>query len=132
MIRLSSIKDDLAKQREGDWVTFRGNWPEPVQFKVRSTESPAFKMAFEKLLVALRQKHGDEPTPPDELQSKLGALYAEHLLLDWQGLDEPYTPELALQVLTDPAYREVTNAIHWCATRVGQAKIQLIEAAAKN
>lgn len=131
-VKLKSLAVDLKKEAEGDWVPFLP-W-KGVRFMVRSTETPEFTAARDKLLRDLakqRQATGLE-IPPAEIDKKLGELYAEHILLNWEGLDEPFTPELALEVLTDPAYREVFKAVQDCANRVGRAELEFVETETKN
>ena len=129
-VKLSSVAVDLTKEREGDWVPFP-EWP-GVEFKVRSVESPSFKEARDGLLRRMAKRHGDKPIPQDELTKSLGSLYAKELLLDWRGFDTPYDAGEAEAMLSDPAYRNVANAVAWCAARVGAIDVEYVEDAAKN
>lgn len=130
MLKLESVKTDIRKEREGDWIDFP-DWP-GVSFQVKSVESPDFKMARDMLLRKLARKHKGKPIPTDELQIEVGKLYSKHILLGWKGLDVSYSDDAASDVLTDPAYRKVFAAIEWCATQVGENDADFVEDAAKN
>lgn len=131
-VKLKSLAVDLKKEAEGDWVPYLP-W-KGVRFRVRSTEIPEFKSAQEKLLrdMAKRRQSTGADIPIDEISTKIGALYVKHILTDWDGLDEAFSPELAEEVLTDPAYRDVLRAVEDCASRVGKAEVEFVETEAKN
>lgn len=63
---------------------------------------------------------------------ELGRVYADHILLEWEGFDVPYTPEAARETLTDPAFRALVNHVDYAADRVSQLEIEFTEQAAKN
>lgn len=130
MLKLESVKSDLKAEREGAWVPCP-EW-EGVSFKVRSIEAPEFTMARDALLRRLSKKHKGDPIPPDDLTREIGIVYAKHILLGWKGLDKEYSEALALEVLTDPAYRQVAKAIEDCSVKVGKSDAQFVEASAKN
>lgn len=130
MLKLTSIKSDLKAERDGAWVPYP-EWP-GVSFKVRSIEAPDFMLARDALLRRLTKKYKGDPIPPDDLTTEIGTLYAKHILLDWSGIDEPYSPERALEVFKDPAYRQVTKAIEDCSTKVGKSDAEFLEESVKN
>jgi hypothetical protein len=130
MLELKSLKNDLKAEREGAWVPCP-EW-EGVSFKVRSIEAPEFTLARDALLRRLSKKHKGDPIPPDDLTKEIGTLYARHILLEWTGMDEVYSDDRALEVLTDPAYRQVAKAIEDCSIKVGKSDAQFIEASVKN
>lgn len=131
-IKLKSLAVDLKKESDGDWVPFLP-WKD-VKFHVRSTSYPQFKTAQERLLryLAKKRQNSGQDVPADEISARLGKIFADHILLGWEGLDEPYNEAVAEQVLTDPAYRDVLRAVEECAARVGQADIEFVESEAKN
>lgn len=134
-IRLSSLKADLVREREGDWVEVP-DW-EGVAFRVRSTETPAFREARDGLLRRL-QAMGRGRIDHDELSAQLGRLYARHLLTGWRGICDDdgrpidYSPERAEALLGDPAYRLLAEAVLAAAQRLGHVEVQFVEEAAKN
>jgi len=130
MLKLKSVKTDLKAEREGDWVDYP-EWP-GVRFKVKSLQCPEFVEARGRLMRKLAKKYKGDPIPLDETTKELGTLVANIILLGWDGLDEPYTPERASEVLTDPSYRKVADAVQFCANIVGDNDEEFVEAAAKN
>lgn len=129
-VKFSSITVDLEKERNGDWVSYP-EWP-GAEFNVNSVESPAFKEARDKLMRRLARRYGDKPIPSDGLTKDLGDLYAKHLLNGWKGFDMAYSADAAREALCDPAYRLLTEAVLWCAQRVGRAQVEFLEEAAGN
>jgi len=129
-VKLSSLRADEALERNGDWKDAIGI--PGVSFKVRSINYPPYTIARDFLMQRLRRKAGGKPIKQDVLLPELGRLYAEHILLDWKGFDEAYTPELAMKTLTDPQYRELVSAIESLASQVGESEIEFIEDTIKN
>ena len=130
MLKLDSIKADLDKERNGDWVDYP-DWAD-VSFKVKSIEAPDFRAAHSALLNRMARKYKNKTPPQDEIQQEVGKLYHTHILMDWKGLDVAYTADMAKEVLIDPSYRKVFAAIHFCATQVGESDAEFVEDAAKN
>lgn len=130
VLKLDSLKTDIQKERTGDWIDFP-DWP-GVAFQVKSIEDPSFRIARDMLIRKLSRKHRGKPIPPDEFQAETGALFHKHILLGWRGLDTEFSDEIALEVLTDPAYRKVFAAVDWCANQVGDSEAEFVEDAAKN
>lgn len=132
-LKLRSLRADIDKRRGGDWQDYQGELPVKVRMKVRGLDFPEFTTAREEALRALRSRHGAAVIPPDELTKVMGELYAEHILLDWEGFDEPYSPVVAREILSDPGYADtVTSIMIWCATKVGAARAETIEVAKGN
>jgi hypothetical protein len=129
-VKLASLRADSALERAGDWVDAMSI--PGVSFKVRSINYPPYTVARDMLFQRLRRKYGAKPTPQDVMTSELGKLYAQHILLDWKGFDEPYSAENAMQVLSDPEFRDVISAVELAAGGVGQAEIEFVEETAKN
>lgn len=127
---LSSLKADLEKEERGDWMPSL-NIP-GVSFKVSSLHVPGFQRAQELLTMRLARKYKGEPVPAAVRAKELGRLYAEHILHDWQGLDEEYSKERALEVLSDPSYRQLTAEVLACAARMGEVDIEYTEGEEKN
>lgn len=129
-IKLSSLKANLEREEVGDWVEYP-DWP-GVAFKVSSLHTPAYETARDLLLSRLARIHKLKPIPRAERTEEFGRLYAKHILHGWRGLDVDYSPERAIEVLCDPAYREVVTAIEWCAAKVAEIQVEFLEDAAKN
>lgn len=129
-VKLTSLAADVDLETKGDWQdcpTIPG-----VRLNVRSINYPAYTIARDQLIQRLRRQAGGKPIPQDKTIVEIGRLYAQHLLLGWEGFDEPYTPARALEILTDASYREVITAVESAAGGVGQAQIEFIDDAIKN
>ncbi len=128
---LSSLKTNLQKEREGDWIPAPDVAPD-VKFHVRSVNYPAYTVARDEALQKLSKKYDGERIPDDVLAKENGELLATYLLLGWAGLDEEYSPDLALEVLTDESHRAMRNGVLLAATKVGRHEVEFIGTAAKN
>ncbi|WBU27590.1 hypothetical protein OOZ54_12885 [Rhodopseudomonas palustris] len=138
---LNSLKSDIDKEREGDWQESPEIGP-GVAFKVRSTNYPAYAVARDAASARLARKypnaslaadHNDYEPVPEEIMAEVnGELIAEHLLLEWRGLDIPYSPDAALSALTDIAFRALRSAVTMAATRVGRYEVKFVEDTEKN
>ena len=129
-IKLSSLKADLAREASGDWVEFP-DWP-GVEFNVSSLLLPAYRIERDLMAQRLARRHKGKPVPPNEMTTELGKLYAKHILHGWRGLDEPYSPERASEILADPEYRNVVAAIEYCAAKVSEVDVEFVEEQEKN
>lgn len=128
-IKLSSLKSDLELEEKGEWQDYP-DWP-GVRFEVSSINKPAYVVERDLMMQRLARKHGRK-VPPNVLTVEFGRLYHKHLLHNWDGLDEAYTPELAGQIMTNPEYREVIKAVEYCAGQVGRVDAEFLEEAGKN
>lgn len=131
VVRLESLKADLQKEREGDWIKAVDINP-GLRWFVRSTNYPAFRIARDAEMKKLGEKYGGDQIPDDVNAEVMGKLAVEHLLLGWDGMDVEYTPETAAEILTDESYRKVRYSIYLAASRVGTSEVQFVEDTAKN
>lgn len=129
-IKLESIKADLKRENEGDWVDIP-DLP-GVRLRVRSHNYGPYKIALSKSLQRLVRRHGREQIPDDVALMAGGSVYADHILLDWEGFDEPYTPETARAVLMNPAYRELQAHVRYAAAEIAKIEAQFVEDASGN
>lgn len=102
-----------------------------VSFLVRPVDFPAFAIAREHHMQRLKRVHGNF-IPPAASSAVLGQIVAEHLLLDWRGFDDPYSRDRAADLLSDPTYSELLAGVFECSRAVATAKIEYVEAVAKN
>jgi hypothetical protein len=89
---------------------------------------PEYQTARQLMFQRLGKTYKNQPVPSDVLTVELGTLYAQHLLHDWKGFDEDYSPETALRTLTDPEHRLVVSAVEWCAAKVSEVDIEFAAA----
>lgn len=128
-IKLDSIKRDLRRETDGEWQTVP-EW-DGVKLLVRSLNCVDYRNARDILMSKMTRRLNRIPTGP-ELDAELPKLYARFLLRGWEGFDQPYSPELAMTMLTNPEFGELADKVVQCAARVGQVDVEFIEAAAKN
>lgn len=134
-LKISSIAADLAKEQEGDWVDI-AEWP-GVRLKVRSINSKDFQNAREQRQSKLIKDLGRLPYE-SESAPHLAKLVASFILLGWEGIvgadDQPieYTPQVATELLSDPAMRELVKQTIWAAGRVGSKDAEFTTAVVKN
>lgn len=129
-VKLASLAADLAKEREGDWVSAPDIAP-GIQFHVRSTFYPPFCTARDQGREKLNRKF-PEGIPEEDNAKFLGTLAIQYLLLDWSGFDQPFSADVASEILTDEAYRKVRWSVYLAASRVGQRELEFVEEAEKN
>lgn len=129
-VKLSSLKADLDRELKGDWVSFPDL--DGVRFNVSSIMTPAYTIARDLAFQKLARKYGKKPVPANVRMRVIGKLFCEHLLHDWDGLDEKYSPEKALETLTDPAYRVLVGAVEWCASALSDVQVEFVEDDEKN
>jgi hypothetical protein len=129
-IKLASLKVDLEREETGDWIEFP-EWP-GVDFNVSSIHKPAYVLARDVLLQRLARQHKGKPVPVTVTSPQIGKLYATHLLHGWRGLDVEYSPETALETLSDPAFRAIVNAVEYCAGQVSAIDAEYMDDAEGN
>jgi len=130
-VKLNSLRADTRRENDGDWVEIP-DLP-GVALKVRGFAYGPFQNAKSQAEAKWARRSGGRDTVPyDEVFKTNGRLYAQYLLLDWKGFDEPYDLELAQQILADPAYRELHDHIRYATNRVSQVDAEFVEDAAGN
>lgn len=129
-VKLSSLRADLEREAKGDWEPYP-DWP-GVEFNVSSLHLPAYTTARDLLFQRLARTYKKNPVPKDVMVIELGKLYHKHILHGWRGFDVEYSPEAALEHLTNPEYRNVVAAIEYCAAKVSEVDIEFVEDAEKN
>jgi len=128
-IKLASVKVDLAQEAAGTWVDYP-DFP-GVSFLVSSTDLPAYKTARSAVLTRYARKHGGALLL-DDTAPELTPLYAKHLLHGWRGFDVEYSPAVAAETLSDPAFRAVAAAVLWCAGSVADVNAEFTADMGKN
>jgi hypothetical protein len=130
-VKLSSLKADLKRENDGDWVPY-SELGSDVAFKVRALSYGPYQTKRDREQKRLTIRYPDGQYPQEESDRIDGQLLAEDILLDWRGFDVPYSPDTALDTLSDPAYREVRFGVKTCAIRIANIKIEFVENAVKN
>jgi hypothetical protein len=134
-LKLSSLKKSRKLLEAGDWITYYG-WADQAgkkpRFKVSALSSDAYQAVLVKSSTELALKYKGEPIPPDVAHRIDGELLAEHILHDWDGLDEPYSKDRAEELLTDRDYEALFHAVSWCAKKISDLNLEFVEDAEKN
>ena len=116
-MKRSSLKLDLDAVDNGKWV---GDIPdlEGVRFRVRGTEYLPYQKAMRNAMMTTgRRQRLQQTVDMDKFTAVQGRLVSEHLLLDWDGIEDddgaafPCTKEAALEAMTDRAYRPLQRGV---------------------
>jgi len=135
-MKITDVKVDVDKENAGDWVQ-SPQFPE-LWVKVRSIHNADFRRAMQEETRKTRRKYGKQPVPVDVEEKVMGRAIVDHILLDIQGLedenDDPieYDREFGLKIMTDPAYRNLSDLVVWAANIVGEQMSDEIEEDVKN
>jgi hypothetical protein len=135
-LKLSSLKNERKRIEAGDFETYpfwqTPDGKKPIRFNVSGLSSQAYKRAAEDLAKELALKYKGDPIPEEIMHVKNGELFAEHILHEWDGLDEAYSPELALKLLTDRDYEALNEAVVWCARKRDSVTVEFVADTEKN
>ncbi|MGY5812004.1 hypothetical protein ACXHXG_30430 [Rhizobium sp. LEGMi198b] len=130
VVKLASLKANLEREAKGDRIEYP-DWP-GVFFHVSSTRSEPFVTQRDLFLKQMAARNKPVTPGDPEMARGIGRLYCEHILHGWEGLDVEYSPEVALETLTDVAYRDVLSAVDWCAGKLSQIQVEFVDKTAKN
>lgn len=135
-MKLEDIAVDLEREEKGDWIDIP-DLP-GVSLKVRSLFNKDYQNAQQLAARKLARRYGKQPIPPNIQTRAYARLLAENVLLDWAGItdedgnDVDYTPEFGRDVLSDPKYRKIADAVTWAASIVGEQDSEDLEEDGKN
>lgn len=136
-MKLADIKINAAAIETGRWVSVDHVLP-GVKFKVRGIGNADYRRLKDKLIGEIPRAErvkGVDPAALDKINAKL---LIETVLIDWSGIegddDAPlaFSKEKAAELLADPNYAVLRNAVEWAAGVVGEDDLAESEAAAKN
>ncbi|MBS7542528.1 hypothetical protein [Ancylobacter oerskovii] len=123
-MKLSAIKVNTKAIEAGKWV---GDIPEmgDLRLKVRGIGNSDFNRRYDELVQAIpRAERPNNRLTPDAQRKLTAQLYAETILLDWEGLTDDdgapvaFSMEFAEQVLADPEMRDFVFAVRYAAQQV--------------
>jgi hypothetical protein len=130
MLKLESIKVDLAAERDGQFIAIP-EW-EGVKLGVRSLEIPAYKIALDQLVQRYARRYKGKPVPPDIRDADVGDLLATHILFGWEGITPEYSANYAKEFLSGSSGRELAKQVLWAAGQVAAVDAEFTEEAVKN
>lgn len=124
-MKLANMKVDHKVSAEGEWIK---NIPDmdDLELLVRGQSCPQARVLRAKLLRALPANVRNNPDglPPEVVDEIEAKICAEALLLGWRNLDDtPYTIEKALELLNDPDFVTLRDAVGWASSRVGRQAV---------
>lgn len=121
--------EDLSKidtlVQDGGWVGNLRNLP-GVRLKVRGEMNTDYQRRAAELYAEVPEQERARPEAVERIET---ALLHETVLIDWNGIEEPFTPENALQALQSPVFR---RAVQIASRAVGEIGAASLEADAKN
>lgn len=123
-MKFSDMRKGYAGMNAGVWVGDIG-LPlfDGIQLKVRRLWNPDYIALYEKLM-------GEPDAVEADVVTKC---LLDTCLVDWSGVDDPYTPEAARTNMEDPEFGTVfRGAVLWSANKVAAQMKEQIEADAKN
>jgi len=115
-MKLNVPKIDMDLASEGKWFKFN----DEISFKVARDGNPQHKRAIQNKFKAI-QKHRDRGEV-DRIERINNELIARCVLRDWKGLEEEgvgaihYSYEIALAIISDPAYQGIKEFIIECSS----------------
>jgi len=130
VLKLASVKIDPVKEKDGVWedsVDIPG-----VKLRVRPFDNSDYQKARMTEGQKLIASGASDDLSDEELARLRGKLIAEHILLDWKGFDREYTKELAREVLCDPDFRKLCDAIESASLKASELAFEQVEEVAKN
>jgi hypothetical protein len=130
-IKLKSLRNDVAKEREGEWVPSRA-FP-GAEFLVKSTNCPEYVASRQEEMRRIQEMYRDKAKlDQDQVHIDEAKSVCRHLLRGWKGFDTEYSEDIALAELMDIGQAPLVNDILDCASRVGRYKIAFVEDDLKN
>lgn len=127
----SPIKlNSLLSGEDAEWVEI--DEVPGAKLHVRPIDYPPYTKARQVLIQRWVRAYKKEPIPEKVQVPALGALYAEHLLLGWEGFDVPYSPEAAESRLSDWAWRKFVRIVEAAAASLTVVNAETVEDAGKN
>lgn len=134
---LNDLSVNVTAIEQGDWVD---NIPDmgKLRLKVRGIGNSDYKRLQTRLIAAIPQadkmRGQVDPVVSEGIQTEC---LIETVLLDWNGLTAggqpvPYSKEKAKELLTNPSYAPLRNAVAWAASIIAVDRAARTEDVAKN
>jgi len=109
-MKLSELKVNVKQINDGVWKDVPGD-DDGMRMLVRGTRSKAYTKAYDRMLAKFGRMYGrNQERFTAALKDIEPKLLAEHCLLGWEkfydeaGAEVPFTPELAMSLMTDENY----------------------------
>lgn len=106
--KLSIPSNDLALEKSGVWEPWEG-----AEYLIARGDTPAMAAIARQMADDKRERLKRAKLTEEEAQAVRIEWIARHVLRDWRGVKNietgelvPYTPELGIELLSNPEYRD--------------------------
>jgi hypothetical protein len=128
-LKVKDIEDRTSRVEGGGWVKNLPNLP-GVSVKVKGSNNSEYRRRLGELVGELS---AEERKDKDRLKEIDDILLAETVLVDWDGIDDlEYSPEAALELLTNPKLALFREGVIFAANVVGHEGRETLEDDVKN
>lgn len=131
VMKLRSIKATKADEdKKGQWID---SLELPgVRFKVSSLHLPEYQTALNQLEQEWQSTYRAKGPPAEVRTLGIARLLRIFILHDWDGFDEPYSPDLAAEMTSTYEDRPLIAAIQNAAAIAGMTKYEFVKDERKN
>jgi hypothetical protein len=122
------IRETNSKIEQGAWIK---NLPDLPGVEVRVRGIP--NSEYSKFVAKIRGNYSQHELADESVQEQIFVqALAECVLIDWKGIDDPFSKETALDYLTDPTMAVFRRAIDWATGQVTRTSYNGLDADLKN
>lgn len=113
-MKLSDIAIDTKLAEDGVWVTMSSGWAGLIR---SANNRDARRMRDAHIRKHRRLYARGASPPPEVVDEELVNLIVSTILMDWKGIEDdhgapiPYSKEVAKEILSNPAYRELLDDV---------------------
>lgn len=129
-IKLSSLKVDLERERNGDWIP-SAEYP-GVRFLVSSLHLQGYQTDLQLLEQSWARTYKLEPVPAEVRTVGVGKLLHKHILHGWEGFDVPFSKDAAAEMMFVPEGRNFIAAVQNAAALISVSDAEYLGDEAKN
>lgn len=122
--------DSLLAGDDAEWVDI--DEIPGARLLVRPLDYPPYTKARQHLVQRWIRAYKKEPVPEKVTVTGFGALYAEHILLGWEGFDVAYSAAEAEARLGSWEWRKLTRLVENAASGLTSVNAETVEEAGKN
>jgi hypothetical protein len=128
-LKVKDIENRTSRVEGGGWVKNLPNLP-GVAVKVRGSNNTEYRRRLGEMVGELS---AEERKDKDRLTEIDTVLLAETILVDWEGIDDlEYSPEAAMELLTNPKLALFREAVIFAANVVAHEGRDTLEDDVKN
>lgn len=134
MAKLSQIKADAEKMKNGVWV----NYSEDIKLCIASINSPEYKKARKEALEPHQRRIRSGDITQDQVLNIIKPAIAKHVLVGWKNIQDDngktidYSHEKALGFFNDPEMFDFLNFVLEAASEKAAYKRDFVEESVKN